>query len=115
MNTTLIDIVNAFPNSLISCIGDIMLDVYQHGKTDRISPEAPVPVVNIISTQTMLGGLGNVVNNLNTLKRLVRFLRKRNCQLFHKPYHLSFYGYKCHQTNSNSNILDTKQQLKYVL
>ena len=67
MDTTLIQIVNAFPQSLVSCIGDIMLDVYMYGKTNRISPEAPVPVVNITHTEEMLGGLGNVINNLNSL------------------------------------------------
>lgn len=68
MDTTLIQVVNAFPQSLVQCIGDMILDIYMYGKTDRISPEAPVPVVNITNTQTMLGGLGNVVNNLNALK-----------------------------------------------
>lgn len=48
-------------------IGDVMLDEYLWGKTDRISPEAPVQVVDVIREELRLGGAGNVVNNLVTL------------------------------------------------
>lgn len=45
-------------------IGDLMLDEYLWGKTERISPEAPVQVVDVQSEEIRLGGAGNVVNNL---------------------------------------------------
>lgn len=45
-------------------IGDLMLDEYLWGKTERISPEAPVQVVDIASEDLRLGGAGNVLNNL---------------------------------------------------
>ncbi len=45
-------------------IGDTMLDAYIHGQTERISPEAPVPVVQISSREDRLGGAGNVALNL---------------------------------------------------
>lgn len=45
-------------------IGDIMLDFYMHGHCERISPEAPVPVVDIFSDEITLGGAGNVAKNL---------------------------------------------------
>ncbi len=48
-------------------IGDLMLDEYLWGKTDRISPEAPVQVVDIGREDLRLGGAGNVVNNLLAL------------------------------------------------
>ena len=48
-------------------IGDIMLDHYIYGKVNRISPEAPVPVVSVDNESDMLGGCGNVINNLNNL------------------------------------------------
>ena len=48
----------------ILIIGDIMLDVYQYGKCNRISPEAPVPVIEFTSEEKMLGGAGNVLRNL---------------------------------------------------
>ncbi|MDD2897636.1 MAG: bifunctional D-glycero-beta-D-manno-heptose-7-phosphate kinase/D-glycero-beta-D-manno-heptose 1-phosphate adenylyltransferase HldE [Desulfuromonadaceae bacterium] len=45
-------------------VGDLMLDEYLWGKTDRISPEAPVQVVDVIREELRLGGAGNVVHNL---------------------------------------------------
>jgi D-beta-D-heptose 7-phosphate kinase/D-beta-D-heptose 1-phosphate adenosyltransferase len=48
----------------ILVIGDIMLDVYQYGKCSRISPEAPVPVIDFSKEDKMLGGAGNVLRNL---------------------------------------------------
>ena len=53
------------PNILV--IGDLMIDHYLWGKTTRISPEAPVQVVDIEKETTVLGGAGNVVNNLVAL------------------------------------------------
>ena len=51
----------------ILVIGDLIIDHYLWGLSDRISPEAPVPVVKINSENTMLGGAGNVLNNLKAL------------------------------------------------
>lgn len=51
----------------ILVVGDIMLDHYICGKVDRMSPEAPVPVVHIMFEYYALGGCGNVVNNLRTI------------------------------------------------
>ena len=48
-------------------IGDLMLDEYLWGKAERISPEAPVQVVDVLREDIRLGGAGNVVNNLVTL------------------------------------------------
>lgn len=48
-------------------IGDLMLDEYLWGKTERISPEAPVQIVDIEREDLRLGGAGNVINNLATL------------------------------------------------
>ncbi len=53
------------PNILV--VGDLMIDHYLWGSCERISPEAPVQVVNIKKETTVLGGAGNVVNNLVTL------------------------------------------------
>ncbi len=61
-------------NSILSLVGknvlilgDIMLDVYLQGDAQRISPEAPVPVVNIVSQRHMLGGAANVAQNISSL------------------------------------------------
>jgi len=51
----------------IMVIGDLMLDEYIWGKVERISPEAPVPVVEVESELFKLGGAGNVANNLLSL------------------------------------------------
>jgi D-beta-D-heptose 7-phosphate kinase/D-beta-D-heptose 1-phosphate adenosyltransferase len=48
-------------------VGDIMLDQYWHGDTSRISPEAPVPVVNIRRIENRLGGAANVAKNIASL------------------------------------------------
>ena len=52
----------------ILIVGDVMLDHYQYGKVERISPEAPVPIVNIKSEEFKLGGAANVANNITKLK-----------------------------------------------
>ena len=44
-------------------IGDIMLDRYQHGVVERISPEAPVPVVRVVDQDFKIGSAGNVAEN----------------------------------------------------
>lgn len=56
---------SAKPSILV--IGDLMLDHYLWGSCERISPEAPVQVVDIAKETTVLGGAGNVINNLVTL------------------------------------------------
>jgi D-beta-D-heptose 7-phosphate kinase/D-beta-D-heptose 1-phosphate adenosyltransferase len=48
-------------------VGDLMLDEYLWGRADRISPEAPVQVVDVIREELRLGGAGNVVHNLAAL------------------------------------------------
>ncbi len=48
-------------------VGDLMIDHYLWGKTERISPEAPVPVIDVQRESEVLGGAGNVVNNLVAL------------------------------------------------
>ncbi len=53
-----------FGEKKILVVGDIMLDIYQYGNCNRISPEAPVPVIDFINEEKMLGGAGNVLKNL---------------------------------------------------
>lgn len=61
------EILDEFKNKRIAVIGDMMLDEYIIGKVERISPEAPVPVVQVESEMFVLGGAANVINNLSTL------------------------------------------------
>ncbi len=60
------DKLRAYKPSIL-VIGDVMLDHYLWGKCERISPEAPVQVIDVQRESTVLGGAGNVVNNLLSL------------------------------------------------
>lgn len=58
-----------FPrNKKVLVIGDAILDVYHFGRVDRISPEAPVPIVQVVKTEHKLGGAANVANNIIKLR-----------------------------------------------
>lgn len=88
----LIEILEKFSKKKIAVIGDMMLDEYIIGNVRRISPEAPVPVVEVKEESFVLGGAANVINNLaklgakvyafgiigcdNNGKRLIRSLEK---------------------------------------
>jgi D-beta-D-heptose 7-phosphate kinase / D-beta-D-heptose 1-phosphate adenosyltransferase len=56
-----------FSRARILCLGDLMLDRFAYCDTERISPEAPVPVLLLKRTQSMLGGAGNVARNVAAL------------------------------------------------
>ena len=59
-----ISALNSFSNCRVLVIGDIMVDEYIWGSVERISPEAPVQIVDVKTQEYRLGGCGNVVNNL---------------------------------------------------
>jgi rfaE bifunctional protein kinase chain/domain len=63
----LIKIVEQFKNKKILIIGDVMLDKYIWGEVSRISPEAPVQVVNVVKESHTPGAAANVANNITTL------------------------------------------------
>lgn len=71
-NTELIKVNFSSANILV--VGDVMLDQYWHGGTSRISPEAPVPVVKIKTTDNRPGGAANVAANLAALGCQVKLL-----------------------------------------
>ncbi|MGA0187788.1 MAG: bifunctional heptose 7-phosphate kinase/heptose 1-phosphate adenyltransferase, partial [Burkholderiaceae bacterium] len=56
-----------FSSARVLVVGDLMLDRYWMGDVDRISPEAPVPVVRIARQEERLGGAANVARNLASL------------------------------------------------
>lgn len=56
-----------FSGVKILCVGDVMLDRFLSGEVERISPEAPVPVIRLRSSKAMLGGAGNVAHNIAAL------------------------------------------------
>lgn len=56
-----------FKKMRVLILGDVMIDAYLWGKVERISPEAPVPVVNISEREQRLGGAANVAKNIQAL------------------------------------------------
>jgi len=68
-----VDRLRSYQPSIL-VIGDLMLDHYLWGKCERISPEAPVQVIDVQRESTVLGGAGNVVNNLLSLGAKVSVL-----------------------------------------
>src|SRR6188474_761847 len=60
----LIELLNAGAEQRVAIVGDAMLDVYLRGDVDRISPEAPVPVVRVRERRYALGGAANVAQNV---------------------------------------------------
>ncbi len=60
-------VVDSLAGKRVLVVGDLMLDAYLMGDADRISPEAPVPVVRIESERYLLGGAGNVARNIVSL------------------------------------------------
>ncbi|UAY50833.1 bifunctional heptose 7-phosphate kinase/heptose 1-phosphate adenyltransferase [Ferruginibacter albus] len=61
------DLFQHFAKLKVAVVGDVMLDTYWWGKVDRISPEAPVPVVAVSKKEFRIGGAGNVALNLQSL------------------------------------------------
>ena len=65
--TTVKELFEAFNQLKVMVIGDVMVDAYLWGKVDRISPEAPVPIVAISKRESRLGGAANVAINIQTM------------------------------------------------
>ena len=61
-------IIDGWADKRVAVIGDLMLDRYVWGKAARISPEAPVPVVEVGHTTVAPGGAANVLRNIATLE-----------------------------------------------
>jgi rfaE bifunctional protein kinase chain/domain len=66
-NARLLTLVTKFRRSRILVVGDLMLDRFIWGEVERISPEAPVPVLRMTNESFRLGGAANVVNNIHSL------------------------------------------------
>ena len=65
--TYLESLQGAFSKARVAVVGDLMLDRYLFGTVSRISPEAPVPVLDIVHDEIRLGGAANVGHNIHTL------------------------------------------------
>jgi D-glycero-beta-D-manno-heptose-7-phosphate kinase len=65
---------DSFSSLKVGVVGDVMLDTYMWGRVDRISPEAPVPVVSLKKKEYRIGGAGNVALNCQSLGARVSLL-----------------------------------------
>jgi D-beta-D-heptose 7-phosphate kinase/D-beta-D-heptose 1-phosphate adenosyltransferase len=65
--TKLLDILARFKGAHLLVVGDLMLDRFVLGDVERLSPEAPVPVLRVVSEDRRLGGAANVVHNIRSL------------------------------------------------
>lgn len=63
MEASLLELVEHFPGRRVLVVGDFMLDRYVFGDAERISPEAPVPVLRVLERQDRVGGAGSVCMN----------------------------------------------------
>ena len=95
----MINLQNKTPKILV--IGDLIIDHYLWGVCERISPEAPVQVVSVDTESTVLGGAGNVINNLYSLGAIVDVI--------------SVIG-ECEASNELKDLLtDIKVNTKYLI
>jgi D-beta-D-heptose 7-phosphate kinase / D-beta-D-heptose 1-phosphate adenosyltransferase len=116
MNTSLPD----FNCANVLVVGDIMLDRYWYGGTNRISPEAPVPVVKIDSLEERPGGAANVAMNITSLCGNARLIGLTGIdepakildeQLSKHKVHCDFVSVSTHPTITKLRVLSRNQQL----
>ena len=69
----LLSLIETLGEARVLCVGDVILDHYQYGTVERISPEAPIPVLLVKNEEVLLGGAGNVLRNLVSLGVGARF------------------------------------------
>ncbi|MDF7670447.1 bifunctional D-glycero-beta-D-manno-heptose-7-phosphate kinase/D-glycero-beta-D-manno-heptose 1-phosphate adenylyltransferase HldE [Orbaceae bacterium ESL0721] len=109
-----------FNSANILVIGDIMLDRYWHGGTNRISPEAPVPVVKVDTLEERPGGAANVAMNVTSLGGKARLIgltgidepaKILNSCLIEHDVECDFVSVATHPTITKLRILSRNQQL----
>ena len=71
---TPLELARQFPGRRVTVVGDVMLDHFVVGRVDRISPEAPVPVVRFAHDEFRLGGAANVAHNVAALGGVARVI-----------------------------------------
>src|SRR5579862_8094811 len=74
MDENLAAAIRLLGHTSVLVVGDVMLDRYVYGEVERISPEAPVPILAIEREVAIPGGAGNVVRNLTALGAAVAFI-----------------------------------------
>jgi len=102
----------------IMVIGDLMIDHYLWGSCERISPEAPVPIVEIESESMVLGGAGNVINNLKTMGARLRVVsvigddeNAKHMRLLLDKYEDRLFVQAGRKTSKKSRLIAQKHQV----
>ena len=72
--TDMLQLLDRLSSARIVIVGDVMLDRFVYGDVERVSPEAPVPVLGIRREEAMLGGAGNVARNASALGASVKII-----------------------------------------
>src|SRR5918911_1684491 len=70
----IVSLLEKLRRTRVLCVGDVMLDHFVYGEVERISPEAPIPVLRVVRETRLLGGAGNVLRNLQALGAGASFL-----------------------------------------
>ena len=112
-----------FKQPKILVIGDLMIDHYMWGKCERISPEAPVQIIDVVKENNILGGAGNVIHNLHEFnakvgvisvigkdsigKKIEKMLNKLNVKTY-----LNFQNGR--KTSRKSRVIASNQQVVRV-
>lgn len=109
-----------FHRAGVLVVGDVMLDRYWYGPTNRISPEAPVPVVKVNTIEERPGGAANVAMNISSLGASSRLIgltgvddaaRALGERLAEVKVHCDFVALPTHPTITKLRILSRNQQL----
>ncbi|MGM0534413.1 MAG: D-glycero-beta-D-manno-heptose-7-phosphate kinase [Campylobacterota bacterium] len=105
-------------NPRVMVIGDLMIDHYLWGDCDRISPEAPVQVVEVDSESMVLGGAGNVINNLKTMGARLRVVsvvgdddNAKSMRSLLDKYEDRLFVQKGRRTSKKSRLIAQKHQV----
>lgn len=80
------EVIAKFSDRSILVIGDVILNQYIWENVTRISPEAPVPVIEVASESFRLGGAANVVANISSLGGQVMLIRRKMFQICLSKY-----------------------------
>jgi rfaE bifunctional protein kinase chain/domain len=115
------DLFDRFSTKRVLVIGDVMVDAYLKGKVNRMSPEAPVPIVDLFEKDERIGGAGNVALNLAALgaspiicsvigadsegKRLIQLFKEANISTD------GIYASANRRTTVKTRVLSNNQQL----
>jgi len=67
LTSNALNFLKKLEKAIVLCLGDLMLDRYIYGEANRLSPEAPVPIISVRRKTIMPGGLGNVIMNLRSI------------------------------------------------